>query len=419
MLEDCNELTPTGETIEEYRERYVRSRLLENMLLGVHPQVIREEQRRLDMRFHFSETEYYLVLTGIGMTADRRYLQDNDQILLTRNPRVAEQTGRLFAESGWDFERAAINPEKICCLILSRNPQAQAWPINEVRRRLIEIYQREYDKYIPNDGMSCRAFVVRSEALHGIEEIHTAYTRLCELHALSFFEMGNYIIDEAWLAEKKRSVNEDEIIWGIEECWKSLYETEGGEVFAALARLKQLMLDGVKRSFCFSLAERALFTFRHEYERWLHAFWPQKKEALDLRLRDFATIEEMTARIERIFSCCAKEAGDRRVANPITYRVVRYIEEHYQRPEVLNEAAEYFRVTPRYLRKVFSEDMHIGLYEYLTNLRIGQAKALLLLEGACVGEVARQVGFESAGYFSQFFKKHAGVLPSDWKKSGR
>jgi len=50
--------------------------------------------------------------------------------------------------------------------------------------------------------------------------------------------------------------------------------------------------------------------------------------------------------------------------------------------------------------------------DYVLHLRIEKAKELLLLSNSGVADIARQVGFENAHYFSRKFKQIAGISPS-------
>ncbi|MCY1557379.1 Arabinose operon regulatory protein [compost metagenome] len=46
-----------------------------------------------------------------------------------------------------------------------------------------------------------------------------------------------------------------------------------------------------------------------------------------------------------------------------------------------------------------------------------QAKLLLASETLSVIEVGSRVGYEDSKYFSQLFKKHTGMTPSEFQKS--
>lgn len=414
LLERRQQLTPTGETIEEYRDRYVKSRLFENMLLGVHSDVIKEEKRRLDVEFTFHEQEYYMFLVGIGITADRRYLKDNDKILLKRNPHLADLTSEYMKQKGWQFDRASVNPEKIACLLVSKE-RKDAVPIDELCTGVMKLYQAYYDLYIPANGMFHKAFIVRSEELHGVESIAWNYAQLAKWHSMAFFYMDNVIVTKEWLEAYYQPIDGQELLLQLEELWKALHRFREGQMSSLLPCLRELIGKQLKYSLDRSLVERFLLVFCQEYDRWQHNYHPERQDSLDLKSTDFATIEEMSASLEKLWSECEKEAKERCPVSLVTYRTVKNIQKNYGIPSVLEDTAERLQVTTRYLRKVFREDMGIGLYEYVTSVRIERAKELLLKENSQVQDVARQVGYESAGYFSRYFQKHVGMTPKEWQ----
>jgi AraC-like DNA-binding protein len=55
--------------------------------------------------------------------------------------------------------------------------------------------------------------------------------------------------------------------------------------------------------------------------------------------------------------------------------------------------------------------------EFIRSLRIYRAAELLKQRGVAVSEVAYQVGFENASYFSRAFREQMGSSPSDWAAS--
>ena len=63
---------------------------------------------------------------------------------------------------------------------------------------------------------------------------------------------------------------------------------------------------------------------------------------------------------------------------------------------------------------LFKKNCGIGFSEYITQRKISLAKSLLLEEGLKIYEVADQLGFESAFYFSKVFKKVEGMSPRDF-----
>ncbi len=72
---------------------------------------------------------------------------------------------------------------------------------------------------------------------------------------------------------------------------------------------------------------------------------------------------------------------------------------------------------PNYFRRAFCKDFGQTPLEYLTWLRITNAKQLLTLDSfKSVSEIAAQCGFSDSLYFSTCFKKHVGRSPLQYRK---
>lgn len=82
----------------------------------------------------------------------------------------------------------------------------------------------------------------------------------------------------------------------------------------------------------------------------------------------------------------------------------------------LPELAEQLDLTPGYLSALMKKYTGKTFSEYLTYLRIEQAKKLLRETHDKIYAVAIAVGYEDAFYFSRIFKRETGMTPGDWRK---
>lgn len=94
--------------------------------------------------------------------------------------------------------------------------------------------------------------------------------------------------------------------------------------------------------------------------------------------------------------------------------VKRYILEHYREDIDRNDVAAVAYITPNYLSKRFRSEMGMSLREYINQLRIEDAKRLLLSTNATISEVASEVGYDNISYFSTVFRKLCGMSPIEW-----
>ncbi len=105
--------------------------------------------------------------------------------------------------------------------------------------------------------------------------------------------------------------------------------------------------------------------------------------------------------------CSADAAG-------LVDSVRHYIRLHYRDDLTRNELADVVHITPNYLSKRFHTETGMSLREYINQLRIEDAKRLLLSTNDTISEVASEVGFDNISYFSTVFRKLCGVSPIEW-----
>ena len=101
----------------------------------------------------------------------------------------------------------------------------------------------------------------------------------------------------------------------------------------------------------------------------------------------------------------------------VVTNVQKYINSHIEDRLPLNEVAAVFGLSPNYLSALFKKTCNIGFSEYITQKKVARAKTLLLEQDMKIYEVADQLGFESAFYFSKVFKKVEGISPREYMQA--
>ena len=97
---------------------------------------------------------------------------------------------------------------------------------------------------------------------------------------------------------------------------------------------------------------------------------------------------------------------------------VDFIDSHYMDEEIsLNTVANIANVSSNHFSALFSQNMGQTFIEYLTSLRMNKAKELLRCTGMRSSEIAGEIGYKDAHYFSYLFKKTQGMTPSDYRKA--
>ena len=95
---------------------------------------------------------------------------------------------------------------------------------------------------------------------------------------------------------------------------------------------------------------------------------------------------------------------------------LHYIDLHYTQPLTREEIANAVGYSPSHISHVFSGAMDMTLMEYITMLRMGEAKQLLRSTQLPVSRIAMQLGFSSIRSFNRFFRNETNMTPSQYRK---
>ena len=82
------------------------------------------------------------------------------------------------------------------------------------------------------------------------------------------------------------------------------------------------------------------------------------------------------------------------------------------------EIAAAVHLSEPHLARVFRTATGSTVVQRLTELRIANAKSLLLETTLTVGQIANDVGIISFSHFARVFKNHVGLSPGDYRRSG-
>lgn len=106
--------------------------------------------------------------------------------------------------------------------------------------------------------------------------------------------------------------------------------------------------------------------------------------------------------------------------SPVVTLARKYVENFYTKPDLsLQEVADHAKVSPTYLSKLLKKETGLSFIDYLGEVRVKRAVALMGDPGYKVYEIAEKVGYNSQHYFSSAFKKITGVSPNLYRKGVR
>lgn len=107
---------------------------------------------------------------------------------------------------------------------------------------------------------------------------------------------------------------------------------------------------------------------------------------------------------------------DRRL---VTLRnMVGFVQLHYQEKLLLADIAAAGNVSESSCCVIFQQHLHQTPMGYLTRYRIEKGMVLLEQPDLSITDVALEIGFSGASYFTEMFRKTLGTTPSEYRKTG-
>ena len=103
--------------------------------------------------------------------------------------------------------------------------------------------------------------------------------------------------------------------------------------------------------------------------------------------------------------------------HPATDAVIKYLQEHFDKPLSLDAIGKTSGYTAPYISGVFSKDMGMTIRNFLQRLRVEKACRLLDETSLPLLQIAQQVGYTDAKHFTEVFKRYKNISPRSYRKN--
>ena len=142
---------------------------------------------------------------------------------------------------------------------------------------------------------------------------------------------------------------------------------------------------------------------------------PAVEDSGDCRLIAPLVVEEIIVRLLRSEAAAAIRgaAGMTRTASRIQ-TAMRFIRNNFSQALSVDQLADQVAMSPSHFSHCFREISGISPMRYLRNVRLDEARALMLGTGMRAGEAAEKVGFESTAHFAREFKSRFDASPTEY-----
>lgn len=135
-------------------------------------------------------------------------------------------------------------------------------------------------------------------------------------------------------------------------------------------------------------------------------------------LEDYFSFSDVYANLVNNFCEILNECREvKNNTEELPIRLARsYIQEHYHESLTLNDVSNVAGFSPTYFSTLFRKFTGSTFMDYLTEVRINNAKSLLLNTTYDIADICIQVGYSDTKYFTKQFKKNTHITPLEFRK---
>ncbi|MDD4849695.1 MAG: response regulator [Gemmiger sp.] len=132
------------------------------------------------------------------------------------------------------------------------------------------------------------------------------------------------------------------------------------------------------------------------------------------KIESLAVLENAVCRyLHKLAAALAQTQGD--PSQMIVENIRAYIRKNYDQQLTIEKLVEKFYFSPNYLRSVFKKYEGRTVLEFITEVRLQKAEALLRDPQQRVSQISAQVGYSNPSYFCLLFAKRYGLTPNQYR----
>jgi len=258
------------------------------------------------------------------------------------------------------------------------------------------------------------AVCILPDESHELGGLHKAFHDANEMEPYRYFMPDAGVITQSYIASHSISVSFDEIDICVRKLSDAIgmlrYEDLGG-IFA------QLYLSQIKSSMDTSVLQYARDCLQTLYTSFIDELSVEPDtDSLRSAAEQCPTVEQECFTVKSYFASLIQKASEKKEnLHPVIRKATNFITRYYADDLTLDGVAAHVNVSAVHLSRLFRRELRVTFTEYLTSVRVEQAKRLMMLSDDRIADVAALIGYRDKKYFSRVFKKSTGVSPSVYR----
>lgn len=411
-----------GETINSYSRMVFQNEMLAGQAQDYLTDLMEREGEK---PMAFDPSDFYICLTGLPkrVSTGRYHQSANDNMVYyIQLERILQKRFEELNGSG-EVILHLYGDKQIVVLfsvwegtIQERNERAQ-----QIAQTACEELERMYEQTYLKDGAYANVTLL-SERLCSWSQIGEQMRRMTERWNRCFFRMkAKAWLPQIWDADMQHPSSASL----SEEKHRLQQVVANGDSDRAQMCIEHIFLDLIRPGYDDYMLNDMLSWLKSRYIQFAGAYGGTEMTDNEIDLlfdaRLYPNINLLTDKLKLVFGELAElaDANDRRYGM-LTQRAMRLIREQAMvRDMSLTYVSERLGVSSAYLSSVFKREAGVSLTQYITEIRIAQAKKLLQETGMTVEQIAQRVGFGGKRYFCTVFKRETGMTPQTCRIAAR
>ncbi|MDF2878390.1 MAG: hypothetical protein K0S30_1486 [Clostridia bacterium] len=134
------------------------------------------------------------------------------------------------------------------------------------------------------------------------------------------------------------------------------------------------------------------------------------------KLKTIKSMSGLNKLLEGIMQSVIDDYKKSDITDYIVMKATNYIKEHYKESIGLEEISQMLGITPVYLSSQFNKIVGINFTQFVKELRMNEAKKLLMTTDMKLYVIGEKVGYQDPKYFCRVFKEICGISPKIYKE---
>lgn len=204
-----------------------------------------------------------------------------------------------------------------------------------------------------------------------------------------------------------------------EEQMRFLQSLKQGDRNVALENLEKMLINIKAKNLSPEILKCVSFDVINTVIKALHEINIELSSEELQELVDFTSLDKLKYRLEITLNkvCQSIEASRKNKSNELIDKILEYLNQNYMDCNIsLEGTAQRFDLSIYYLSRFFKEQVGSNFIDYVTELRIKEAKKLLASTKNPIKDIVISIGYLDTASFARKFKKLEGITPGQYRE---